>query len=87
MAKKVWHVEVGGKPHVIEVQFSRLIGGGKAFVDGKLVDAWSPGLLQGPAIRRFELDGRDAILEGTTLSYVLYVDGEKMEPKTKNSVP
>jgi len=86
MAKKVWHVEIGGKPHVIEVLFSRLIGGGKVFVDGKLIDVWSPGLLQGPAIRRFKLDGRDVILEGTTLSYVLYVDGEKIEPKKKNII-
>lgn len=84
MPAQRWRFNIGGQEHSVEVEFSNWDGAGKAFVDGKLVDAWSGVTMFSTSTlppRRFEVEGETALLvqKGKLRSrWELYVGGKRI---------
>lgn len=78
MARRIWEVVIDGKHHEVMVRWNSWVASGELLVNEKVIDAWGPSLSGGGA-RRFQLAGKDAILQSTAFSYRLFVDGRKMK--------
>ena len=79
MAKKSWVFDIENERHMVEVEWSRWLGGGKILVDGKIVDIWAKGLMQLPSEKHLEVANKPAVIRRKGRIFEvpeLYVDGE-----------
>jgi hypothetical protein len=79
MAKKTWAFDIENRRHMVEVEWSQWVGGGKILFDGKIIDIWGKGLMQLPAEKHFGVADKPAVLcrKGRIFEVPeLYVDGE-----------
>jgi hypothetical protein len=79
MAKKSWAFDIENQRHMVDVEWSQWVGGGKILVDGKIVDIWGRRLMQLPAEKHIEVAGKPAVLRRKGRIFEvpeLYVDGE-----------
>jgi len=82
MSRKIWHFDVEGEQHIVDLQWSWLTLSGKVIVDGKFIEGWSAALRSKDV--RFDVSGKPTILRFIINLYSankqeLYVDGILMK--------
>ncbi len=83
MSKKIWHVEVEGKQHIVEMQIDNFLafgGGGRLVVDGKVVSHWGYSFAGMPKSKCFEIESKKGEVRRKGLgTMTLYFEGKRIQ--------